>query len=66
MHDQIKHHIEHIVVADMGLIIQNCSSVDFLKSNQPQSEHNNEFVLFYEHLQDKIFKQLQFDSILME
>ena len=58
---QITQHIEHIVVADMGLIIQNCSSVDFLKSNQPQSEKNNDFALFYQHLQDKIFKQLQFD-----
>jgi len=33
-YDQILYHIEGIVVADMGFVIQTCSSVDFLRSNQ--------------------------------
>lgn len=61
--DQIQNHIEHIVVADMGTVIQNCSSVDFLKSNPYQSE-KNEMLLFYKHLQEDIFNHLQKDFAL--
>ena len=35
--DQILSHIEAIVTADMGMVIQQCGSNDFLKSNQTQA-----------------------------
>ena len=62
--DQIISHIENLVVADMGMVIQSCNSVDFLKSNQTQikSLKNNELdhsaAEFYEHLQDRVKNQL--------
>jgi hypothetical protein len=66
--DNIISHIESIVVADMGLVIQNCSSTDFLKSNQPsvksevlEGELISPVADFYEHLQEKVFKSLKRD-----
>lgn len=61
--DQIVNHIEHLVVADMGMVIQNCSSVDFLKTNQTIVKQKNTgehsaLVEFYEQLQDKVKNQL--------
>jgi len=60
-------HIEHIVTADMGLVIQNCSSTDFLKSNQSATQINEKkdvFSMFYEELQTRVFNKLKedFDS----
>lgn len=75
--DQILPHIERLVVADMGMVIQNCSSGDFLKSNQTQahstrrndgSQNQNNVGLgvasapdFYEHLQDEVKNRLYDD-----
>jgi hypothetical protein len=64
--DQILSHIESLVVADMGLVIQNCSSVDFLKTNQAFAKKEVSDVAlnvneFYENLQKRVFSQLQND-----
>jgi len=58
--DQIVNHIENLVTADMGMVIQNCSSVDFLKTNQTQAKSREESksMEFFEQLQDKIKNQL--------
>jgi len=62
--DNIMSHIEYLVVADMGTTVQNCSSVDFLRSNQTQvkeQEHNLNDISFYLQLQDKVKIQLHED-----
>lgn len=71
--DQILPHIENIVVADMGMVIQSCSSSDFLKSNQTQARSSKMPVSgdignvapsapeFYEHLQDEVKNKLHND-----
>lgn len=69
--EQILPHIESLVVADMGMVIQNCSSGDFLKSNQTQArsvwkpEMNENYAPsapeFYEHLQDEVKNKLHDD-----
>lgn len=65
--DNIMSHIEYLVVADMGIVIQNCNSTDFLKSNQPgfKPQQDGELLSpiadFYEHLQEKVFKALKND-----
>lgn len=64
--DDIVNHIENIVVADMGYVIQNCSSTDFLKSNNPTNRktesHLETFVSdFYDQLQTKVLKALKKD-----
>lgn len=61
--DNIMSHIENLVVADMGLVVQQCSSTDFLKSNQPSvREPTCELLIdFYENLQQKVFNTLKRD-----
>lgn len=63
--DDIINHIENIVVADMGYVIQNCSSTDFLKSNNPSNRKETQleaFVAdFYDQLQTKVLKALKKD-----
>jgi len=69
--DQILPHIERLVVADMGMVIQNCSSTDFLRSNQTQARPTNRpgeeegfapsAPEFYEHLQDEVKNKLHDD-----
>jgi hypothetical protein len=63
-------HIENLVVADMGMVIQSSSSVDFLKSNQTQAKPIGKDVdlltdkpekQFYQYLQDKVKNQLAQD-----
>ena len=67
--DQILSHIESIVTADMGMVIQNCGSTDFLKSNQTQARPTLKPTEaggspapsapeFYAHLQDLVKNQL--------
>ena len=58
--EMINHHIESLVSADMGLVIQQCSSVDFLKSNQvAKQEGDSEDVgEFYAHIRDQVFRRL--------
>ena len=65
--DKILPHIESIVTADMGMVIQNCSSTDFLKSNQTQAKQVPKPVddprvpsapPFFAHLQDEVKNQL--------
>lgn len=65
--DNIMPHIENLVVADLGKVVQNCSSTDFLKSNQQASNNNKNknpmddyptISDFYEQMQQKVFKQL--------
>jgi regulator of protease activity HflC (stomatin/prohibitin superfamily) len=65
--DKILPHIESIVTADMGMVIQNCSSTDFLKSNQTQAHPIVKPVddplvpsapPFFRHLQDEVKNQL--------
>jgi len=61
--DNIMGHIENLVVADMGFIVQQCSSTDFLKSNRHdnKSDVNLQISDFYENLQQKVFKALKKD-----
>jgi regulator of protease activity HflC (stomatin/prohibitin superfamily) len=63
-------HIENLVVADMGMVIQSSSSVDFLKTNQTQALAMGKEVdlmtdkpqkQFYQHLQDRVKNQLAQD-----
>lgn len=61
-------HIEGIVVADMGMVIQACKSNDFLKTGQTQIQPATKDLLtegsgkdFFELLQDKIKKKLHED-----
>ena len=66
--DKILPHIESIVTADMGMVIQNCSSTDFLKSNQTQAKQTPKPLTddpripsappFFAHLQDEVKNQL--------
>jgi len=56
-HDQILNHIEGIVVADMGYVIQTCSSVDFLRSNRSQDD-DSKFKNFFGQLQKSIGDRL--------
>lgn len=65
--NNIINHIENIVVADMGMVIQSSTSNDFLRSNQSEVKkiNDNKDLLtdkdtteFYEHLQDKVKNQL--------
>lgn len=60
--ENILSHIEHLVCADMGRVLQQCSSVDFLKSNQ--SAKRGEAVEepdFYAQLQERVFATLRAD-----
>lgn len=69
--NQILPHIEKLVVADMGMVIQNCNSADFLRSNQTQARPTNQYEggdgfapsapEFYEHLQDEVKNKLHDD-----
>lgn len=67
--EQILPHIESLVVADMGMVIQNCSSGDFLKSNQtqarstlkPPTDMSPSAPEFYEHMQDEVKNRLHDD-----
>jgi hypothetical protein len=65
-------HIENLVVADMGMVIQSSNSVGFLeKTNQTQALAMRKEVLtlmtdkpqkqFYQHLQDRVKNQLAQD-----
>ena len=65
--EQITQHIEYIVVADMGMVIQNCNSTNFLKTDQTMAKSfklkkeipfDSPFEEFYEHLQDKVKNKL--------
>lgn len=70
--DDIINHIENIVVADMGRVIQSCNSSDFQKSaqtavkdatkveNQPIFQ-NASAPTFYAHLQDEVKNKLAED-----
>jgi len=63
-HDQILYHIEGIVVADMGFVIQTCSSVDFLRSNQGSISNENDEVKyknFFGSLQKNVGEKLRDD-----
>lgn len=73
--DEIIKHIENIVVADMGRVIQSCNSADFQKSNQTSvkdptkpdfntpmfNQHGSP--TFYAHLQDEVKNKLAEDLI---
>lgn len=70
--DDIINHIENIVVADMGRVIQSCSSSDFQKTSQTTAkdatklENNAIFQTqstptFYAHLQDEVKNKLADD-----
>lgn len=70
--DDIINHIENIVVADMGRVIQSCSSSDFQKTDQTvvkdptKLQGDNNFELrskptFYAHLQDDVKNKLAED-----
>lgn len=70
--DDIINHIENIVVADMGRVIQSCSSSDFQKTDQTvvkdpsQNKKGNDFEsrskpTFYAHLQDDVKNKLAED-----
>lgn len=70
--DDIMNHIENIVVADMGRVIQSCSSSDFQKTNQTAvkdpTKMDNMAIFqtqsaptFYAHLQDDVKNKLAED-----
>lgn len=72
--DDIINHIENIVVADMGRVIQSCSSSDFQKSNQTSVKdpakpenmpifQNSAAPTFYAHLQDEVKNKLAEDLV---
>lgn len=72
--DDIINHIENIVVADMGRVIQSCSSSDFQKSSQTSVKdprkienmpifQNESAPTFYAHLQDEVKNKLAKDLI---
>lgn len=68
--EMIDHHIESLVSADMGLIIQQCSSVEFLKANQvaKQEDNNEPAGEFYANIREHVFKSLteQFKKLGIE
>ena len=61
--DNILNHIENLVVADMGFVIQNCSSTDFLRSNQPSVDNPSacQSKDFYDKLQSNVYQDLKKD-----
>lgn len=59
--DKINDHIEYLVSADMGMVIQHCSSTDFLKSNQNKKENDSSESEFYEQIQQTVFEHLRRD-----
>ncbi len=72
--EDIINHIENIVVADMGRVIQSCSSADFQKTNQTavkdptkpenmQIFQNQSAPTFYAHLQDDVKNKLAEDLL---
>lgn len=72
--NDIINHIENIVVADMGRVIQSCSSADFQKSNQTavKDATKPDFdaaifqpanTTFFTHLQDEVKNQLAKDLV---
>jgi len=70
--DQIVPHIENLVVADMGMVIQSATSSDFLQTNKSQASQikqppqtqdlitdvQSSSSVFYQHLQDRVKDQL--------
>lgn len=68
--DKIRKHIEGVVVADMVMVFQSCTSADFLKTNQTRARHTKDDVDLltdkqssevYEFIQDKIKNKLRDD-----
>lgn len=62
--DDIIDHIEKIVEADMGSVIQESSSTDFLRSNDTtikNEDQDDKYVAFFRNLQDKVKNKLRED-----